>query len=73
MICGTWIHTGCDAEIECDDCCCCPNHCHCGHEWIERLKTVAQANSLPVDANGDITVTVDPEVVRKSFEINKGA
>ena len=62
MICGTWIHTGCEAEVECDDCCCCPNHCHCGHEYIERLK-----------AKSDRTVTVDEDDSSKSFQINKGA
>ena len=29
MMCGTWLATGCEREITCEQCCCCGEHCDC--------------------------------------------
>lgn len=37
--CGTWIRTGCEREIECEECCCCRKHCTCsGTRVVNRRR-----------------------------------
>jgi hypothetical protein len=54
MWCGTWITTGCERDITCEECCCCPEHCRIFHD---RAVTIAEVQALLEQAGRTIKPT----------------
>jgi hypothetical protein len=39
-ICGTFVRTGCEAEITCHTCCCCVRHCECNESTYAAIEAL---------------------------------